>query len=226
MILYSYYIQHNLDKLNKHKEGESAAFKEKLFIYTNNAQQKQLGRILIATLVLAISLIVVIFQQLGMGITDQKLKSQVEDLQGTVTNLDNGQTTLLAGLPITPYNAEKVKLQDFKWDTLFSDERKTQLKQESNLAQLLMPYFGYYQTMVTISTNPQVLTMTFVIGKRTTWWLDVDDNLRLFFQDLASKTKLTDVVIQTKDTAGTVTKATYSRKVGDTSFNKSLEQRN
>lgn len=227
IIGYSYYIQFNLNKLrDASREDASPGFREKLFIYANNTQQKQLSRVLIINLILAASLLIVIINQLNMGITDRKLTTEVDDLQGKVTGLSNAQTNLLSGLPITPYDPQKAALDKFKWVKLFGNDRQEQIKQEANLSQIITPFFGYYQTVTTISTNPQVLTITFVIGNRSTWWMDVDNNLRNFLDDLAQKTKLTDIVIQSKDTVGTLTKATYSRKVGDTTFTKSLEQTN
>lgn len=206
--------------------NHSPLFRRKVQHFRKIEQTRNIRYLLFTCLITELGVIIVIGSFLILANDQQKMNVQNQKANERITELEKQQKQLVKSIPLKNYPEEGIGLTDYEWDKLARKDENSKLQEqlEAAILQKSVPYFGSFDTKVSLS-KPQILTI------QLNGWIDdetsketIKKNLDSFAKEAEGISELMAVHVQlitsSKKDEKVVYSVNYSREKGEDVFHK------
>ena len=204
----------------------SQLFRRKLNHLRKIEQAKHIRYLLLTCLMIGIGVALTIGSFLALADDHQKLKTRTIKLEERVDNLETQQEQLVKSIPLKKYPEKGIGLTDYEWDKLIAGEKESKLQEqmETAISQQSAPYFGSFDTQVSV-TEAKTLTL-----QLKSWTEDdtsgdtIKQNLDAFAKEAEKISELTAIHVRMITFVGNekqvIYSVNYSREKSEDVFHK------
>lgn len=196
LLVYRASITYQLKQLETQKVSSKVA-KKKLAYIKQRENEKHVRNLLVWGIGVTIFLFFLFSFTLLLQQKNDRLTSQLTQVNEEVLTLKTEQKQFLQQLPVIDYPETGIDFTNDKWETLLStkDSRKIQGEMEQLMAQKLAPYIGLSTVILTVDRGMDKITLSIQNDEREA--LDMSSVTSKMVEDFTQVTELSEISFQT-----------------------------